>query len=103
MRSRRGRHYLAAAVASLYAYDLYKSIPDLFSGATRGKLQANNAAPVLHVTIGWVALYMSFLSYQAQSKFNAFSALKKEIKAADGNSPSFEEVKYGSASKMHLP
>jgi hypothetical protein len=92
----------AAAIASLYAYDLYKSLPDLLSGAARGKLQADNAAPVLRVTIGWAALYMSFLSYQAWSKFYALSALKKEVKAADGKAPSLMDVKYGSAGNKHF-
>ena len=63
---------------------------------------AMRCSPVLRVTIGWAALYVLCLSYQAWSKFYALSALKKEVKAADGTAPSYIEVKYGLAGSKHF-
>ncbi len=89
-------------LGSVFFYVLYKSVQDIVGDAARGKLQADNAAPVLRVTFGWALLYFSFLFYQSWSMFYAHGVLKSEFKAADGKPPSFGEVKYGSAGNKHF-
>jgi uncharacterized MAPEG superfamily protein len=91
------------SAASIFSYVGYKSLSDISGGgAMSGKLQPENAAPVLRVTIGWAALYFSFLFYQSWSKFYALAVLKKEAKGSGGKAPSFAEVKYGSAGRKYF-
>ena len=103
----------AALFLALFAAALAKSIPDVLGtaapfqgsgGTTRwGASAADDVhpAPLLRVIVGWLSLYCAFLFFQSATKFRAHSLLRDAAQASDGKSPSFVEVKYGSAGNKH--